>query len=192
MDNPIDLFKGIWRDARSTGSLEHRNAVCVSTVDADGYPSSRFLDLKEAEEKGFVFCTHLGSSKASDIERNPKSGITMWWEHVGIQIRIKGLCEPISEQEADAHWASRSRDAQIATATFEQSRPLAHHDLLAEEYSRAVAEHEGRAIPRPNNWGGFRLHPAYIEFLEFKENRLHVRTAYALVGGQWRKSFLQP
>lgn len=192
MQGPIDRFKDVWREARSTGSLEHRNAVCVSTIDADGYPSSRFLDLKEADEAGFVFCTRLDSSKALDIERSPRVGMTMWWEHVATQIRIKGLCQRISEQEANAHWASRSRDAQIASATFEQSRPLASPDALAETYSRAATQYDGKAIARPKNWGGFRLRPEHIEFLEFKETRLHVRTAYALVGGQWHRRFLQP
>jgi pyridoxamine 5'-phosphate oxidase len=116
----------------------------------------------------------------------------MWWEHVATQIRVKGVCAAISEQEADAHWASRLRDAQIATATFRQSRPLANLELLSEEYSRAVAAYEGKTIPRPDTWGGFRLRAEHIEFLEFKENRMHVRTAYALVGLRWQKSFLQP
>jgi len=192
MHSPINIFKEVWRDARSKGSLKHRNAVCISTVDENGYPSSRFVDLKEAEESGFVFCTPLDSAKALDIERNPKVGITMWWEHVAMQIRIKGVCAPISEREADAHWASRLRDAQVATATFKQSRPLASPDSLVEGYSRAVAEYKGKAIPRPSNWGGFRLRPEHFEFLKFRENRLHLRTAYALVGGQWQESFLQP
>ena len=192
MHSPVAVFKEFWREAMSKGLLKHRNAVCISTVDAEGYPSSRFVDLKEAEESGFVFCTHLNSSKAMDIKRNPKAGMTMWWEHVAIQIRIRGLCEPISESEADAHWASRVRDAQIASVTFQQSQPLARLDLLAKEYSHAVAKHEGGAIARPPNWGGFRLRPEYIEFLEFKESRLHHRTVYALAAGQWHMSFLQP
>src|SRR5215207_8639239 len=85
MHSPIQLFKAIWLDARKSGSSKHRNAVCVSTIDPDGYPSSRFVDLKEAEEAGFVFCTHLDSGKALDIARNPKTGITLWWEHIATQ-----------------------------------------------------------------------------------------------------------
>ena len=192
MQSPIDIFGEIWREARRTGSLEHRNAVCLSTIDADGYPDSRFVDLKDAGEDGFAFCTHLDSVKALDIERNQKAGMTMWWEHVATQIRIKGQCERLSAQEADRHWEDRSRDAQVVTTTFEQSRPLAEPGLLGETYARAVAAHDGQTIARPGNWGGFRLRPDYVEFLEFKKSRLHVRTAYTLIGGTWRKDFLQP
>lgn len=190
--NPIDIFKDIWRQAKREGALKHRNAVCVSTVDADGYPSARFVDLKEAQDTGFVFCTHLDSSKAHDIARNPKAAITLWWEHVATQIRIKGLCEPLLPQEADAHWASRLRDAQIATITFSQSRPLDSLESLEDTCARAVADVGDADIPRPDDWGGFRLRPEHIEFLEFQENRLHRRTAYALLDGQWHQRFLQP
>lgn len=192
MSSPIAVFKSLWRDAKSRGSSKHRNAVCISTIDADGYPNSRFVDLKEADETGFVFCTHLDSDKALDIGRNPKAGLTLWWEHVATQVRVRGACAAISEREADTHWASRLRDAQIATATFQQSRPLASLASLAEHYAHALAEHEGQSIPRPANWGGFRLRPERIEFLEFKESRLHARTAYSRVGSDWERGFLQP
>ena len=192
MHRPIELFKTVWLDAKRRGSSKHRNAVCVSTIDADGYPSSRFVDLKEAEETGFVFCTHLDSGKAVDIGRNPKTGITLWWEHIAMQVRIKGICTAIPEQEAEAHWAGRLRDAQIATATFEQSRALASLALLSDRYGRAVAAYDGKPIPRPANWGGFRLDAEHIEFLEFKENRLHARTTYTRVGSRWEQAFLQP
>lgn len=192
MRSPIERFKTVWLDARSRGSSKHRNAVCVSTIDADGYPSSRFVDLKEAEETGFVFCTHLDSGKALDIARNPKTGITLWWEHVATQVRIKGICMAIPEQEADVHWAGRLRDAQIATATFQQSRPLASLESLSDQYGRAVAAYDGKPIPRPANWGGFRLRAEHIEFLEFKESRLHARTTYSRIGSSWEQAFLQP
>ncbi|THU00209.1 pyridoxamine 5'-phosphate oxidase [Lampropedia puyangensis] len=192
MHDPINLFNTIWLDAKCRGTSKHRNAVCVSTIDEDGYPNSRFVDLKEANAAGFVFCSPLDSGKALDICRNPKTGITLWWEHIATQVRIKGLASPISDQEAKAHWVGRLRDAQIATATFQQSRPLASLETLSEQYARAVAASDGKSIPRPDNWGGFRLCAEYIEFLEFKENRLHARTAYSRVGTVWEQHFLQP
>ncbi|WP_257644070.1 pyridoxine/pyridoxamine 5'-phosphate oxidase [Luteimonas salinisoli] len=188
----MEVFKALWAEARRSGSSAHRNAVCVCTLDADGYPNPRFVDLKQADERGFVFCTHLDSAKAGDIARNPKTGIAMWWEHVATQVRIKGTCTALSAQEADQHWAGRPRDAQLAASAFRQSHPLADVAMLAAEHSRAKSGAEGKAIARPASWGGFRLLPEHVEFLEFKENRLHVRTAYALVENRWRKSLLQP
>ncbi|MGC3981653.1 MAG: pyridoxal 5'-phosphate synthase [Steroidobacteraceae bacterium] len=192
MHSPIDVFKTVWCGAKKEGTLKHRNAVCVSTVDVDGYPSSRFVDLKEVDEAGFVFCTCLDSAKALEISLNPKAGITIWWEHVAMQIRIQGECSVISHQEADKHWLSRSREAQITTATFNQSKSIASLDSLVEQYSQAEIEYGGKAISRPHNWGGFRLKPKQIEFLEFKESRLHLRTVYRLADSLWQKSFLQP
>jgi pyridoxamine 5'-phosphate oxidase len=192
MANPIDIFKAAWQDAKSAGSLAHRNSACISTIDASGFPNSRFVDLKEVEETGFVFCTCMDSEKAMDLERNPKASMAIWWEHITMQIRIKGRCVPISEQESDAHWSNRSRDAQISTAAFRQSQPVADLDFLAQKHSRTAAEYAGRAIPRPANWGGFRLCPEHIEFLEFSESRLHLRTTYTLSSGQWHIGFLQP
>ena len=102
MESPLDVFRTIWTEARMRGTLTHRNAVCVSTIDGNGFPSSRFVDLKEADDSGFVFCTSLESAKALDLGRDPKACITAWWEHVATQIRIKGLCTVISSREADA------------------------------------------------------------------------------------------
>jgi pyridoxamine 5'-phosphate oxidase len=192
MHDPIEVFLRVWSEAKRLGSMPHRNAVCISTIDADGYPNSRFVDLKQADERGFVFCTQLDSGKALDIDRNPKAGLTMWWEHVAMQIRIKGLCSAISQDEANRYWAARSRDAQIATATFQQSRPIASIESLAEQYDRASRATDGSDIPRPAQWGGFRLRPECVEFLAFKASRLHTRTAYTFVGERWEKQFLQP
>ena len=192
MHHPIDHFKTLWLDAKRCGVGRHRNAVCVSTIDAEGYPSSRFVDLKEAEDAGFVFCTHLDSAKALDMGRNPKAGITLWWEHIATQVRIKGACTAIADHEADLHWAGRLRDAQIATATFAQSRPLETLESLVPQYEQAAAAYAGKPIPRPTNWGGFRLRAEQMEFLEFKENRLHARTRFARAGAAWEQSFLQP
>jgi len=107
-------------------------------------------------------------------------------------VRIQGVCAAIPDHEADLHWAGRLRDAQIATATFQQSRPLTSLESLAEQYERAIAAHEGKPIPRPTNWGGFRLRAERMEFLEFKESRLHARTVYTRVGSGWEQAFLQP
>ncbi len=132
------------------------------------------------------------SCKALDIGRSPKAGITPWWEHVATQVRIKGVCTAIPDHEANLHWAGRLRDAQIATATFRQSCPLAGLESLADPYEHAIAAHEGMVIPNPAIWGGFRLRAAQMGFLEFKESRLHARIIYSRVGSGGEQAFLQP
>lgn len=191
-DDPMDAFRTLWAEARRQGSLPHRNAVCLSTIDADGAPDSRFVDLKDVDDAGLVFCTDLGSAKARDLARNPKACIAVWWEHVSTQVRIRGACTALSAGEADRHWMRRPEQAQLASVMFRQSQVLADAALLDEAAARDAQDARRPPIPRPDSWGGFRLRPESFEFLAFRENRLHLRTAYSRAGDGWQASLLQP
>jgi pyridoxamine 5'-phosphate oxidase len=191
-DGPMDALRTLWAEARRKGWLPHRNAVCLSTIDADGGPDSRFVDLKDVDDAGLVFCTDLGSAKARQLAANPKACIAMWWEHVSTQVRISGTCTALSSSEADRHWMRRPAQAQLASVTFRQSRLLADAALLDEAGAHDAHDAQRSPIPRPDSWGGFRLHPEAFEFLAFRENRLHLRTAYTRVGDRWQASLLQP
>lgn len=185
----MDAFRTLWAEARRHGTLPHRNAVCLSTIDADGCPDSRFVDLKQVDDAGFVFCTDLGSAKARDIARDPKACLALWWEHVSTQVRVKGSCIALPASDADRYWARRPHHAQFASVKFRQSQILADAALLDESSSHDAQQ---SPIPRPYSWGGFRLRPESIEFLAFRESRLHLRTIYTLVDGRWHSRFLQP
>lgn len=191
-EQPDDAFRTLWAEAKKHGSLTHRNAVCASTIDADGYPNSRFVDLKEADEAGFVFCTDPGSAKPRDIAGNPRAGIALRWEHVSTQVRIKGSCTALSAQEADAHWASGSQGAQLVSTTFRQSQALADVEPLARAYPPGARGTRDARIRRPQSRGGVRLRPVHIEFPALKEDRRHIRTAYTRVGARWHKGFVRP
>lgn len=190
--NPIEIFNQHWSHALENSPLLQKSAVCVSTIGEAGYPNSRFVDLKAADESGLVFCTYLDSAKGRDIARNPRVSLTAWWDHIGIQARFQGDCERISDCEADTHWSSRTRDAQLTTMTFRQSEPLDDPASMQERLSAARFAHRDKDIRRPPTWGGFRLLPVFIELLEFREDRLHVRTCYSKDGQVWRVSHLQP
>ena len=192
LPDPIATFNLHWRDSLRASPLKQKSAVCVSTLCADGFPNSRFVDLKLADDRGLVFCTSLDSAKARDIARNAKAGITAWWDHIGIQARFQGTCEPISDEEATVHWRSRSRDAQLTTASFHQSMPLDDPARLATTLQSTRREYADREIERPVTWGGYRLVPVHVELLEFRDDRLHVRTCYTRVGGSWKLGHLQP
>lgn len=192
MSDPIDVFNTHWRRAAENSPLLQKNAVCVSTIGENGFPNSRYVDLKEADRRGLVFCTDFDSAKGRDILRNSKVGLTVWWDHIGIQARFQGTCDRIHDLEADRHWQSRSRDAQLTTLTFRQSEPLGDPQSLRARLDEARTRHQGRTISRPGNWGGFRLSPVLLELLEFRQDRLHVRTCYTLSGDTWSISHLQP
>lgn len=188
----IEKFQGWWNQAKSDPSLRHKGAMCVSTIDELGFPNARFVDLKAVTEEGFTFCTFLDSKKGVEIERCQKIALTIWWESVGYQVRVQGNAARISRSMASEYWRSRNRDAQLTTLSSRQSQPLVSGQQLLEQLS-ALRESFGDAeIPIPDNWGGYIVAPVSVEFLTFREDRLHLREHYFLVGGGWNRQLLQP
>jgi pyridoxamine 5'-phosphate oxidase len=192
MDNPISKFERWWQEALADSPLQLKSAVCVSTIDENGFPAGRYVDLKSVSETGFVFCTYFDSAKGRHIARDPKIAMTVWWDHLGYQVRVVGSAEVISDAEADGFWQSRSRSAQLTTRAFEQSARLNSENDLSSRLEESSAQFAGQAVPRPNNWGGYRIKPVSIEFLTFRESRLHLRESFEAKGDAWVKQLLQP
>ncbi|CAM3640939.1 pyridoxine/pyridoxamine 5'-phosphate oxidase [Xenorhabdus thuongxuanensis] len=191
-EDPILKFKIWWDEVKKNLNLKHPNAVCVSTLDEKGFPSGRFVDLKAVNNKGFIFCTYLNSKKGQDLQRNPKVSLTFWWEGVGYQVRVTGLAFEISESDAEKYWHSRTRDAQITTLSCQQSQLLTSEQELREQVTQMIDILSDNPIPKPKNWGGYQVEPNAIEFLTFKEDRLHLRELYLIQNGVWQKYLLQP
>jgi len=192
MDCPFTKFNVIWQKALENSTLIQKSAACISTIDADGFPQSRYVDLKSADNNGFIFCTYLDSNKGHEIQHNPKVSLTIWWDHIGKQIRVVGEAEQISEQSATEFWHTRSRDAQLTTTSFNQSQALSCESELDTRFELIKQKMQGHEIPKPDNWGGYVIIPLSIEFLTFKESRLHLRELYQSKNEQWQKSLLQP
>ncbi len=192
MENPIEKFQVWWNQALLNSPLQQKSAICISTIDENGFPSGRFVDLKSADKDGFVFCTYLDSDKGKHIQQNPKIAMTAWWDHVGYQVRVIGEAEAVSNDDAIIFWTTRKRSAQLTTTAFQQSKPLANQQELATRMQSISAEFADKEIPKPENWGGFCIKPLSIEFLTFAESRLHLRELYKRNGEGWTKSLLQP
>ena len=192
MSDPITKFKSWWDNALLNTPLKHKNTVCVSTINADGFPSGRFVDLKAVNEDGFVFCTNLDSEKGKELRNNSKVALTFWWEHVACQVRVIGLASEISKKDADNYWQTRSRDAQITTISFKQSQGLESESELMELFLQTKAKIGENEVAKPEDWGGYNVKPISIEFLTFKYDRLHLREFYKKNENGWLKSLLQP
>ena len=192
MDCPITKFNVIWKKALQDSPLKQKSAVCISTIDANGFPQSRFVDLKSADNNGFIFCTYLDSNKGKEIQDNPKVSLTIWWDHIGMQIRVVGEAEKISEQLSTEFWHTRSRDAKLTTTSFNQSQVFSCESELDTKFELIKQQMQTREVPKPSNWGGYAIKPLSIEFLTFKESRLHLRELYQSKNEQWQKSLLQP
>ncbi|RMF19051.1 MAG: hypothetical protein D6760_13425 [Deltaproteobacteria bacterium] len=59
-------------------------------------------------------------------------------------------------------------------------------------YRRIEREWEGREIPRPDYWTGYRLRPRRIEFWTRHEPRMHLREEFVRTRNGWRRRILQP
>jgi pyridoxamine 5'-phosphate oxidase len=148
--------------------------------------------LKGADEDGFVFYTGYGSRKSDELEENPRAALVFYWRPLGRQVRVEGSVERVSEPESAAYFATRPRGSQLAAWASLQSRPLGRREELDRRYAELEREYEGRDVPLPPHWGGYRLHPEAIEFWEHRENRLHDRLRYTRAREGWNVEMLSP
>ena len=190
-ENPVARFQEWFREAEQAG-VEVPEAMALATADADGAPSARMVLLKGADEDGFVFYSGYVSRKAGELEQNPRAALLFYWRPPGKQIRVEGRVERVSEAESTAYFATRPRGSQLAAWASRQSRPLSSREGLETRYAELQREYEGRDVPLPPHWGGYRLRPETIEFWEHRENRLHDRVRYTRAREGWKLQRLAP
>jgi len=189
--DPMDLFAEWFREAEDAG-VEVPETMTLATADSDGAPSARMVLLKGADEEGFVFYSGYVSRKAGELEQNPLAALVFYWRPLGKQVRVEGRVERVSEAESAAYFATRPRGSQIAAWASQQSKPLAGREDLDRRYAELEREYEGRDVPLPPHWGGFRLRPEAIEFWQHRDNRLHDRILYTRAREGWRSELLSP
>jgi pyridoxamine 5'-phosphate oxidase len=188
---PLEQFRAWFEEAKTTESLLPE-AMSVASVGADGRPSSRMVLLKEADERGFVFYTNLGSRKGQEIGANASVALLFHWKSLKRQIRIEGNAEPVADEEADAYFASRDRGAQIGAWASDQSRPMEGRFDLEKRVAQFTAKFGIAKIDRPPFWSGLRVVPDRYEFWNDGRFRLHERLIYIRDGGDWRTERLYP
>jgi pyridoxamine 5'-phosphate oxidase len=189
--DPVVQFRA-WFENVIEADLHEPNAMILATATRDGRPSARTVLLKGYDEHGFVFYTNYEGRKASDLEANPACALLFYWGELERQVRIEGRAVRLSGEESDAYFASRPRGSRLGAWASEQSRPVEDRSILEERVKALEAEYEGREIPRPPFWGGYRVEPDTIEFWQGRENRLHDRLVYGRIGGGWKMQRLQP
>lgn len=190
-DTILPLFDDWYAQAR-TSEPNDPNAVALATVDADGQPAVRMVLLKGHDERGFVFYTNRQSRKADALAAHPFAALLFHWKSLRRQIRIEGRVEPVSDAESDDYFASRSRDSQLGAWASDQSRPLDARETFEARFAEMQARFEGRDVPRPPHWGGYRVIPASIEFWQDRAHRLHERRLFVRDGDDWRETLLYP
>ncbi|RCL02152.1 MAG: pyridoxamine 5'-phosphate oxidase [Candidatus Tokpelaia sp. JSC188] len=174
---PFQLFDQWLKDAE-TREINDHNTMSLATVDETGMPNVRMVLLKEFSEKGFVFYTNYESCKGQEILHSMKAALCFHWKSLRRQIRIRGVVKKITDAEADAYYASRSRGSQVGAWLSKQSRPLESRFSLEKAVAEYMLHSAVRIISRPPYWSGFRIHPLSIEFWRDRPFRLHNRTVF--------------
>lgn len=189
--NPIVQFEAWFNEAHKAELIE-ANAMILATASASAKPSSRTVLLKGIDAKGLLFFTNYESRKAKELRENPFASVTFLWKELERQVIVEGRVEQISREESAAYFATRSRGSQLSVWTSHQGEVIPSRAVLEEAYAHVAKENEGKAVPLPPYWGGFRLLPSYFEFWQGRENRLHDRFRYELEGDVWDLKRLAP
>ena len=190
--NPLTLFTH-WYLAAEAAELLEPAAMTLATASADGIPDARMVLLRGFDERGFVFYTNYVSNKAQQLAQNPQAALVFHWAPLLRQIRIGGRVEKVSAAESDAYFHSRPFGHQLGALTSPQSQLIPNRDFLEERLHALEQQYPpGSAIPRPENWGGYRVLPHTIEFWQGRDNRLHDRLRYRLESDRWIVERLAP
>ncbi|MCU1414408.1 MAG: pdxH [Microbacteriaceae bacterium] len=168
--------------------------MVLATIDPDGAPSARTVLLRGIHPDGFEFFTDYGSRKGRALLANPGASIVFPWYSLHRQVLIYGTATPTNAEVSDAYFASRPHGSQIAATASNQSQPIADRGTLERRVRELEARYpEGTDVPRPADWGGFRVMPHRIEFWQGRTSRLHDRIRYtATADGTWAIDRLQP
>ena len=192
--DPIERFAELFAAAQAVDRrlLPEPTAMTLATATPDGRPSARMVLLKGVDDRGFVFYTNVGSRKGRELGANPRAALCFHWPPLEVQVRVEGEASLVTDAEADAYFASRPRVSQLGAWASQQSAAMAHDEDLEARLREVERRYEGREVPRPPYWTGFRLVPDQVEFWRARPFRLHDRELYTRDGAGWRVERLYP
>lgn len=191
--DPLQRFQESFTRASADAPFDH-TAMTLITATPDGKPSGRIVLLKGFDGEGFLFFGNYESRKGQHLTENPYAALCFFWPWIGEQVRIEGVVGRVSAGQSDAYFATRPRGSQVGACASQQSRPLDSRETLIQRCAEIEEQYKGVTIPRPSNWGGWRLSPNLIEFWYNGEFRLHDRFMYTRTSGEndWTVTRLNP
>jgi pyridoxamine 5'-phosphate oxidase len=190
--NPFRQFEQWFAEAEAA-KITEPNAMTLATADRAGRPSARTVLLKACDGRGFVFYTNYESRKGRDLADNPQATLLFAWVPMERQIIIEGPITRVAREEAEVYFHSRPRRSQLAAWASAQSTLVANRAVLEESYAAIEKKYEGREVPLPPQWGGYRLSPATVDFWQGRRSRLHDRLRYRRDdAGEWVFERLAP
>ena len=192
--DPIERFREVFALAEKIDRsiIPDPTAMSLATIEAREQPSVRIVLLKAFDERGFVFYTNYEGRKGRHLLAHPRAALCFYWAPLDVQVRVEGAVTRVSDDEANAYFATRARLSQIGAWASKQSEPIESPDALNERVREYEKKFEGKTVPRPPFWSGFRVAPERIEFWKGKPNRLHERHLYTRDGNSWKIETLYP
>lgn len=190
--NPFQQFHKWFHEAIESEILEP-NAMALATINGEGKPVARIVLLKNLDEQGFVFFSNYSSQKGQNLADNPWASLVFWWGELERQVRVEGKVEKITDSESDQYFNSRPLGSQLGAWASPQSQVIPNRKFLEHRLEEFTKKYQDQLIPRPANWGGYRVIPHLVEFWQGRQNRLHDRLCYRLnEHGQWQIDRLAP
>jgi pyridoxamine 5'-phosphate oxidase len=189
--DPFELFDAWFAEAK-VAEINDPEAMALATSTPDGHPSVRIVLLKGHGPQGFDFYTNLDSRKGAELDADPRAALLFHWKSLRRQVRVEGPVELLPAEESDMYFASRGRDSQIGAWASDQSRPLQSREAFERRCEEVRRRYEGREVPRPERWGGFRVKPETFEFWSDRPHRLHERRLFTRTANGWGEGLLYP
>ena len=189
--DPLAAFAR-WFDEAVKAEVLEPNAMTLATVNDQCVPSARIVLLKGFDQRGFVFFTDYRSQKGSELERNPRAALVLYWPELERQVRITGRATRTSQEESEAYFLTRPRPSRISAWVSYQSQVVENRRTLEDRVPTMERRFRGKEVTLPPYWGGFRVVPDIIEFWQGRESRLHDRIRFTRDGEKWRLERLSP
>lgn len=191
-DNPIDFFVKWFKEAENSDQIIEPNAMTISTVDENSFPSSRVVLLKQIKERSLIFFTNYNSNKGKSLDKNENICASFYWPPLERQVIIKGYAKKISSVESEDYFNSRPFESQAAAIISNQSEDIDSYESLLEKYNSFIEKNKNTKLKRPNNWGGIEIFINQIEFWQGRKNRLHNRVLCNFQKDTWEYKLLSP
>jgi pyridoxamine 5'-phosphate oxidase len=188
--DPVEQFR-IWQAEVAAAGLYMPEAMVLSTADEGGRPNSRQVLLRGVDH-GFWFFTNFSSRKGGELGDNRHVSLCFTWHELQRQVRVRGAAERVNDDESDAYFASRIRPSQIGAWASPQSEVIPDRAELEQRVADVEERFADGPVPRPPNWGGFRVIPDEVEFWQGQAFRLHDRFRYTRTSTGWRIERLAP